>query len=437
MTESLADIEALALQCRSEQSRGYVAEAVLCYRAGAYRATIVNTWIAVVFDLIDKIRELALAGDGAAKGLEQQYETYLQQIDKGNSQGVKSALEFERDILTTCKNALQFFDQQQFIDLARLREDRHRCAHPSFQRVGLPYHPSAEQARLHLRNAVVHVLAQPPIQGKAALAQLKSLVSSSYFPTETEKAVTQLKNSALENPSDALIRGFIDQLLFGFFDQNSPLFAKRQVTAALSASLQMYRPTVEQRMAKDLNSIARDVSDKLFTGVVALVAVVDSCWGILELPARDKVIQFIRTGNGAEVVKWLSALSDIPQLQADVQGRVARLTFEELSDGIDAYRLGSLGKARALEFLSQSKSWIRTNEVINKTVLPLFEALDAADIERIIRFSVETGADIPGAASFEKLIDRVRQVGMFALEDLNRLLSENSARYLVPQLETT
>jgi hypothetical protein len=149
------------------------------------------------------------------------------------------------------------------------------------------------------------------------------------------------------------------------------------------------------------------------------------------------VIQFIRTGNGAEVVKWLSALSDIPQLQADVQGRVARLTFEELSDGIDAYRLGSLGKARALEFLSQSKSWIRTNEVINKTVLPLFEALDAADIERIIRFSVETGADIPGAASFEKLIDRVRQVGMFALEDLNRLLSENSARYLVPQLETT
>jgi hypothetical protein len=33
--------------------------------------------------------------------------------------------------------------------------------------------------------------------------------------------------------------------------------------------------------------------------------------------------------------------------------------------------------------------------------------------------------------------DRVRQVEMFAPEDLNRLLSENSARYLVPQLETT
>ena len=83
MTESLADIEALILRCKSEQSKEYIAEAVLCYRSGAYRAAIVSIWIAVVFDLVDKIRELALSGDGNAQTLKEQYERYLNQIEQG------------------------------------------------------------------------------------------------------------------------------------------------------------------------------------------------------------------------------------------------------------------------------------------------------------------------------------------------------------------
>lgn len=81
MIESLSDIEALAVRCNSEQSKGYIAEAISCYRSGAYRAAIVSTWIAVIFDLIDKIRELALQGDGTAKTLEARHEGYIQQID--------------------------------------------------------------------------------------------------------------------------------------------------------------------------------------------------------------------------------------------------------------------------------------------------------------------------------------------------------------------
>ena len=69
MTEMLADIEALSLKCRSEQSKEYISEALHCYKSGAYRAAIVTTWIALVFDLIDKIRELSIAGDANSKEL--------------------------------------------------------------------------------------------------------------------------------------------------------------------------------------------------------------------------------------------------------------------------------------------------------------------------------------------------------------------------------
>lgn len=56
MSDSLIDIEALTLRCRADRAREYVQEAIMCYRAGAYRSAIVNSWIAVVFDLIEKVR---------------------------------------------------------------------------------------------------------------------------------------------------------------------------------------------------------------------------------------------------------------------------------------------------------------------------------------------------------------------------------------------
>lgn len=67
MNVALTDLDALLLQCRSKRSRSYLAEAVSCYKAGAYRAGIVMTWLAVVFDLMAKLEELALGGDANAQ----------------------------------------------------------------------------------------------------------------------------------------------------------------------------------------------------------------------------------------------------------------------------------------------------------------------------------------------------------------------------------
>ena len=370
MIENLADIEALLLCCRSEQSKEYVSEAVLCYRSGAYRAAIVGTWIAVVFDLMDKMRELAVSGDGTAMDLQTQYERYLEQIDQGNDQGMKSALEFERAILTTCKDKLQLFDQQQFTDLCRLQEDRHRCAHPSFQRIGEPYRPSAEQARLHLRNAIVYVLAQPPIQGKAALAALKRLVASNYFPLVTDKAVTQLRSSVFSNATEALIRGFVDELVFGFFDKDSTLYKRPQVICALNAIEQMHPALVEQRLRAQLNKVIQAISDDEFSGAVWIAAEVPSAEDVLSKPSKDKVNEFICNGPIAEVLPRLQDLSSLVSFRDAVRTRVGALEFDYLVEGIKFYRLGRLAKEKALEYLSECRSWAWTNEVITNAVGP-------------------------------------------------------------------
>ncbi|PFH10932.1 hypothetical protein BCF11_3367 [Collimonas sp. PA-H2] len=435
MIESLSDIEALAIRCHSEQSKGYIAEAIRCYRAGACRAAIVSTWIAIVFDLIDKIRELAVSGDKAAKDIETRYETYIAQIEQNNPVGIRSALEFERDILEICKDQLQFFDPQQFIDLTRLREDRHRCAHPSFQRVGIPYHPSAEQARLHIRNAVVHVLAQPPVQGKAALAQLKALVGSVYFPTDDEKALAQLDNSSLKNATDALVKGFIDMLIFGFLSDNDPLFYKPQVNAAINASFELYPGIVEDRLRKQLNTAIRDVPDNRFSGACCLVAFIKPAWHVLEQTSKNKVIRFIEEGPANEVLGGFEPLSKLDALKSAIELRINGLEFDDLANAINAHGVRALAKERSLHFLSQVGSWDRANEVFNKAVLPLFSHLSPEDIVRIVRMPSETGADLPGAHSYGLFIEKVRQAANIDNNSLNILLKENRGSYLIPQVE--
>ncbi len=433
MIEALSDLDALALQCRQEQSKEYVAEAIRCYKAGAYRATIVSTWIAVVFDLIDKIRELAVSGDQSAKQLESQYEAYIAQIAQNNSAGLKGALEFEREILESCRDKLQFFDPQQFIDLERLREDRHRCAHPSFQRSGVPYYPSPEQARLHLRNAISHVLAQPPVQGKAALATLKTLVASAYFPTDDKSALVQLESSELKTATEAMIRGFVDLLVFNFLTDGDPLFLKRQALAALNATHVLYPAMVEERLKKQLNKGIRDVPDAHFPGAAAMVAVVKVAPPALDAASVSKIAKFVEEGPTSQVLPLLEPLSAISTILPSVKTRVEGLTIDELSQAVSTHRMSLLAKERALHFLSQVRSWDKANEVFSKVVLPVFECLTQQDVERVIRMPVESGADLPGATAYRLFIEKVRKAKLLEESDLNALLAANGSGYLLPQ----
>ncbi|BEU62620.1 hypothetical protein MAFF301524_24200 [Ralstonia pseudosolanacearum] len=389
----------------------------------------------MVFDLIDKIRELSASGDGNATKIDAQYEKYIGQLEAGNDQGLKGALEFERVILETSKDQLQLLDQHQYGDLQRLREDRHRCAHPSFQRVGEPYRPSAEQARLHLRNAVVHVLAEPPVQGKAAMAKLRELVLSQYFPRDRTKAIVQLKASPLNKPADALVNGFVDMLVFGYVTTTDALYGKLAAMVALAAALQMFPEKAEQRFRQQVNKAVRDVPDASFSYAAAVLVHVESAWSLLEADCRDKVESYIANAAATDVIRGLGRLSKIPALTPATQRRVVTLTFDELVKAIGDYELGSLAKDSAIKFLGESHSFNRVNDVMTQAIFPLFEHLTVEDFKRIIQLPTETGADMPGARGYSTFIQKLRETNAIPEVELNALLIANKADYLVPQLE--
>jgi hypothetical protein len=431
MYETLQDIETLALRCRSDQSRTYIAEAVICYRSGAYRATIVSVWIAVIFDLIDKIRELSLAGDGNAKAILQRYETYMQQMDRNDPRGVKNALEFERELLSTCRDKLEFFDQQQIVDLERLREDRHRCAHPSFQRVGEPYRPTAEQARLHLTNAVLHVLAQPPVQGKALLNQLRVIVSSSYFPTDRLQAVAALRASALARPNEALVNGFIDMVVFEPFKADSPLYNSPRAADIVNAAAELHRTQVETRLQKQLNRMIFDATDPEMPAAVFLLAGVESGWQFLEEAAKAKVKQYVSVSPIPLVLPTLGRLRATPELVSVIKEKLATASRDELATAISSFGLRDVAKDRALELLSQVGTFNTANDVIQRIIFPIFETLSKQDFIKIIEFPRTAGADLVGANAYSALVARLRDSSFFTSAELDGLLIANNAAWMV------
>jgi len=189
----LAGFDELILSCRTEEARSQIGEAIRCYEGASYRAAIVMSYMAVCFDLIDKLKALDAAGDGAAKTLIGELKKYQQQLDSGNSQAIQNLLAFERNLLEKFRDDFEFFGSNEFDELARLREDRNRCAHPTFLKSEQPYIPSAELARMHIRNALVLVLSQEPRQGKAALEEIRRAILSQYFPTVINDAAERFK----------------------------------------------------------------------------------------------------------------------------------------------------------------------------------------------------------------------------------------------------
>lgn len=275
--ERLADLDELVLRCKDAQSRQYIAEAVACYRAGAYRSCIVATWIAVVFDYLHKLRELERAGDAPARIALDAFEKVRASSD------VSGSLKFEKEMLGHMEKDFELISPLEAADLQRLFDDRNRCAHPSMNSLEEIYRPSAELARSHLRNAIVHVLQHPPVQGKAALERLLGDIRSEYFPKRTADAVKYFRAGPLSRPRDALVRDLVIVLMKDLLPKEAPFVLRPQDTAALSAVRQMHQAVTESAMQARLSDIMRQIPDtELYIAIEFLLSIPDT-WQFLSI----------------------------------------------------------------------------------------------------------------------------------------------------------
>ena len=89
----LTDLDELVLTVRDPDSRTYIREAMIAYRGGANRAAVVSVWVAVIYDIISKLRLLDSQGDKAAQSL-------IQDLDRAIANNdIKAMANFEDRLL--------------------------------------------------------------------------------------------------------------------------------------------------------------------------------------------------------------------------------------------------------------------------------------------------------------------------------------------------
>ncbi|WP_196482590.1 hypothetical protein [Burkholderia cepacia] len=244
----LIDLDELVSECPDPRSRKYIRESVQCYKAGAYRAAVVACWIAVAFDLVDKIRELAATGDAMAQEA-------IAKFDRARHDGdVRAALTFEKELLTLARDKFEFISPIECIDLERLVSDRNRCAHPSLVSDTEVFEASPELARLHIVNATRYVLSQPAAQGKQALDRLESELDSNFFPVKPADAIVFLRAGPLAKPRESLLRNYIAILLKRLLKQTSLEWERRRRTRTAFFAVAEIHPEPWKRILRELLS---------------------------------------------------------------------------------------------------------------------------------------------------------------------------------------
>jgi len=325
----LIDLDELVSECPDPRSRKYIREAVQCYKAGAYRSAVVSCWIAVAFDLVDKIRELAASGDAMAQEA-------ISKFDRARQDGdVRAALTFEKDLLTVARDRFEFISPIEYIDLERLVDDRNRCAHPSHVSDMEVFEASPELARLHIVNATRYVLSQPAAQGKQALDRLQTELDSNFFPAKRKDMVVFLRAGPLAKPRESLIRNYLSILLKRLLKEVGADFERRlRATNALFAVAELH-PEPWKRLVRELlgNVIPTLQDDARLAKTVSFLGAKRGAelWAYVGVADRLRLMTFVENlpTHFLDDIDDLLKEETLP-LYASALSRVRHATAEEL-----------------------------------------------------------------------------------------------------------
>ena len=373
----LVDLDELVLRCRNPEARSYIAEAGACYRAGAFKSCIVATWTAVVYDYLAKLRELEASADASATQQLKEFE----QIRA--SRNPSAAQRFEQEWLKSARDEFEFLTPLEHTDFDRLREDRNRCAHPAMRTSSEPYQPTAELARYHLRNAVDHMLAVPPVQGKAALDRLQADLDLASFPTDVDDTLIFLRAGPLGRARDSLVRNYVDLVVKQLMRGEGGDEGQDRRYAALLAILQLYVDVAESAMIATIEKVVAGLNDDQLPYSIAFAARVPGTWDLLGTPLQQRVVTMLRHPEGFSSRRVVLNVLRIPQLEELAVSELPRLPDSTLAALLtDTSFVATVDEA--IRRFAESGSFDEARRIRRRLIAPIVDHLTYDQTRRLL-----------------------------------------------------
>lgn len=422
----LTDIEELALRVRAAVAREVVSEAVACYKVGAYRACVVTTWIALVYDLIDKFRDLALANDKKAGKLIQSFESiqFARRTD--------DALKFEREVLAIARDEFELISHQELADLQRLFEDRNRFAHPNLNQDLESLSCTAELARTHLRFAIEHVMQRPPVQGRAALASIQSAVDSPYFPTDVDRAFVALAGTPLKRARKQVVKEFYLGCISSLIREDLVQEKFFQRLAAARACHKMHHEVVSEIIRDKIPGILDKASDNSYPYIFTMMSEAPEYISCISDSLKVRLAQFIERLPD-EFIYILNYSDSMEFCEDPTRVRVQKLSVSDLQRVILTRRpISQIIVQRAVEMFESATSW----DQANKSSSIIAESMLGSITNDMAMQILEAGSnsEVSGSFGYPNLLAELRNSGRLSHEEIIEYLEERKLQYVIQRL---
>lgn len=405
----LSNLDELIQKVRNIHSKNYLNESISSYRAGAYRASLITTWIAVCVDIIEKIRELSLSDDAAAKKIEER-------LDGINANDPSSMLLFEKDILDIACDELQLISAIEKSHLERLKNDRNVCAHPTFSHDGSQFTPHAELTLSYIVLASNYLLIHPPVKGKVVIQRLFELINEPSFPEDEEKAYTLLSSdNNLGRVRDSSVRNLTIILLKRVFRDESGVAPEllNRISASLGAICRLYPEIYTNVIEIMLGPMLSEANDTQLKRVFPFLSSRNELWEKIAQPEKIRIDGLMQSMDVDDLIKY-----HVPKLaEVNFQIRKELMVKLESFNNVDQAKLiasnpSHIYKNQAINVFIESLSFDSAEFRGNSLLVPMASKLDVDDIKLIFKGALEnTGSygmnQILNAGSIELFFSRL------------------------------
>lgn len=389
---TLSDLDELVQRVRDTTSRSYLREAVAAYRAMAHRAAVVATWIAVSFDIIQKIRELAAQGDPKAVAEVKLIDAAIASQSPVQGQRVESNL-------LGLAESFEFLGTREKADLERLRDDRHHCAHPAFVQADSLFVPSPELVRTHIVHAVHHLLEHPPVQGRTLLDRIKIDLLQPSFPAERNAAVSYFTEKYCRRVKKGLPETMVKVLLKALITRaDSDLVGKEAVVghciAALAhAKLGDYSETVKAQ----LRHLTDKADDATYQRVFHLLAADPTAWQLMDEPLKAR-LKSLLTSRSVDLLPFLDGddphvlmpAFDVPDLVQAAQTMFERLSSDQQRQCIAASPRPEFCD-QAIKLFSEARGFRQAESLARSCLLPMAAHMSAEHVLKALEATASNG----------------------------------------------
>lgn len=397
------DLDILLTRIRHPQSKVYFLDAVKAYKAGALRGALTTAWVALVYDLIAKYRELSAMGDAAATA-------FLQSWDNATASGdISKLLQLEGGILEDATANTQVVNRIARTHLDRLREDRHLCAHPAFSAEADLFEPSHELVRLHLVNAVELVLSQEPLQGKAIFDLYDVDVQSPGFPTAHERILDYVEQRYLARVRAQNVHNFgtvlAKSLLKGVPLQWETLYHK--IISSLVAVRERAGhawPNLSLTIIRLIDNLEPHNRPR----VIAFIAAFPDFWHQLQEPTRTALQATIENVPPEDITDYRILMGvTFPQFRNALLALIVDFPRQQLADAITFQPLADLWPA-AIEHYQDSGSFRGSEANFAALINPFAGRLNQQQFDQLLGAIIANGQNWDAAETDKLLLGMLR-----------------------------